>query len=295
MADRKQERQLLGYLLAALDESERVRIERQLARNPALREKLTQAEESLEVLRSVPRAFRPPEGLAARTCRRVFAYAEALAGQAEGARTVSPAPRQRARAMSPAAVPPSSTATWGWSDLVVAVAVFLAVTCSIFPALQRSRMIARTVACQDNLRQIGLTQAQYHDLHDDGAGSAPAGREVAMAGLPLAFFLNQGGMRGFAAARPARPAPQCAAPLSLPAAPRPLFGHQGFSGSVRGQNLLFLDGRAVFMTMGPAVDPSDDGLDHGDPWTPAWPDRTDAPANGPNDFAPIVLIGRPLP
>ena len=81
MADRKQERQLLGYLLGALEDSERDRIERQLAGDAALREKLARADESLEPLRTVPRTFRPPAGLAARTCRRVFAYAEALAGR----------------------------------------------------------------------------------------------------------------------------------------------------------------------------------------------------------------------
>ena len=295
MADRKQERQLLGYLLGALEDSERDRIERQLAGDPALREKLARAEEDLEPLRTVPRTCRPPEGLAARTCRRVFAYAEALAGRSEGARTVTPAPRQRARAMSPAAVPPSSTATWGWSDLVVAIGVFLAVSCSIFPALQRSRMNSRLVACQGNLRQIGLTQAQCHDLHSDGVGSGPAGGGVAMAGLPMASFLNQGGNADLLAPRPATPAPPSLAPASFAAGPGPLFGHDGFTGGVRGQNLLFLDGRVVFLAMGPAVDPSNDGLDDGDPLTPAWPNRPGAPAHGSGDFAPIVPVSRPLP
>ena len=86
---------------------------------------------------------------------------------------------------------------------MVAVGVFLAVSCSIFPALQRSRMNSRLVACQGNLRQIGLTQAQCQDLHSDGMGSGPAGGGVAMAGLPMASFLNQGGNADLLAPRPA--------------------------------------------------------------------------------------------
>ena len=121
--------------------------------------------------------------------------------------------------MSPAAVPPSSTATWGWSDLVVAIGVFLAVTCSIFPALQRSRLNSRLVACQGNLRQLGLIQAQYQDLHSDGVGSGLAGGGVAMAGLPMASFLNQGGNADLLAPRPAKPASPSLAPASFAAGP----------------------------------------------------------------------------
>jgi hypothetical protein len=295
MADRKQERQLLGYLLGAIEDSERDRIERQLAGDAAMREKLARCEENLEPLRTVPRTFRPPEGLAARTCRRVFAYAEALAGRSEETRTVTPTPRQRARTMSPAAVPPSSTATWGWSDLVVAIGVFLAVTCSIFPALQRSRLNSRLVACQGNLRQLGSTEAQYQDLHSDGVGSGLAGGGVAMAGLPMASFLNQGGNADLLTPRPDKPAPTSFAPVSFSAGRGTLFGHDGFTGEVRGQNLLFLDGRVVFLAMGPAVDPSSDRLDDGDPLTPAWSSRPGDSANGPGDFAPIVPVSRPLP
>jgi hypothetical protein len=154
-------------------------------------------------------------------------------------------------------------------------------------------MNSRLVACQGNLRQIGLTQAQCHDLHSDGVGSGPAGGGVAMAGLPMASFLNQGGNADLVAPRPATPASP--APASFAAGPGPLFGHDGFTGDVRGQNLLFLDGRVVFLAMGPAVDPSNDGLDDGDPLTPAWPNRPGAPANGSGDFAPIVPVSRPLP
>ena len=98
---------------------------------------------------------------------------------------------------------------------MVAIGVFLAVSCSIFPALQRSRMNSRLVACQGNLRQIGLTQAQYHDLHGDGTESGPAGGGSAMAGLPLASWLNPAGDAGLLAPRPVSPASPPLSPTSL--------------------------------------------------------------------------------
>ena len=208
MADRKRQRELLGYLLGALDESERDAINRQLAADPTLRRMLATTEASLDVLSSVPRVYRPPAGLAARTCRRVFAYSEALANAAsKGSRWARPA-RQRARVMSPAATPPSSVSAWRWSDLITAAAVFLVVSCSVFPALLHNRMNTRLVACQDNLRQIGMSQAQFHELHGPHLASSVAGqpiRDRRLAGARLHGSGSQGRPRDLVAHRLCEP------------------------------------------------------------------------------------------
>jgi len=93
--------------------------------------------------------------------------------------------------MSPAAVPPTSTATWGWSDLLVAVGVFLAISGLIFPAIQSSRMNMRLVACQNNLRQIGVARAQFQQPQPvafDGVTAAASGMA-----LPVSYasFLRE--------------------------------------------------------------------------------------------------------
>ncbi len=265
MSDRKQQRQLLGYLLGALDDCERERIDGRLARDPDLEAELARVEESLEPLRAVRQAHRPAPGLAARTCRMVFAYSEALTGRmAQGLATRRPA-RQRARTMSPAAVPPSSTATWGWSDLVVAVSVFLAIAGLIFPAIQSSRTNLRLAACQNNLRQIGLTQAQFQQAH-----AVPA----MTAGVPYASLLREGILTDLTPPRTTKtPKPVLrTAPPSLVGLGRGMpSAHQGFSQAVRGQNLLFLDGRVTFLAMGPIVDPAVDQSSPDDPFAPSSP------------------------
>jgi len=295
MSDRKQQRQLLGYLLGALDDAERERIHQRLASDPGLGAELARVEESLEPLRAVPRAHQPPPGLAARTCRTVFAYSEALTGRMREARAVRRPARERARAMSPAAVPPTSTASWGWSDLVVAVGVFLAVASVIFPAIQHSRMNMRLVSCQNNLRQIGVTQAQFRQSWPEPVAGPVPGAPVATRGVPLASLFRD------AASADAKPA--SAQPGDRPSPALPLrFGcggvapHQGFSHTVHGQNLLFLDGHVTFLAMGPVIDPrADDSFPGDDPMTAPWPpDRGGRPL-GASDVAPLVLVNGPQP
>jgi hypothetical protein len=314
MADRKQERQLLGYVLGALDDCENDRIDRRLAADPELRKKLVRAETSLEPLRRVVPVHRPPPGLAARTCRMVFAYSEALAVRAIAAASTRP-PRQRARAMSPAAVPPSSTATWGWSDLLVAAGVFLVVSCSIFPAIQRGRMNTRLNLCQDNLRQVGLSQAQFREFHRDALGGfhgdtlsrfhggASGGAVASTMAVPLASLLSRGGIQDF------RTQPATLTPTSYTAEPSPQFssaaasgaslGHQGFTQAVQGQNLLFSDGRVMFMAMGPVFQPAGDAFAGDNPRdnapVAAWPAGSDFPVSGPSGLVPIAPIGCPRP
>jgi hypothetical protein len=82
---------------------------------------------------------------------------------------------------------------------------------------------------------------------------------------------------------------------SFAAGAGPYWGHQGFSQSVLGQNLLFLDGRVVFMSMGPVVDPLGEEAGNEGPLATAWPAWRDISASDPGDLAPIVLVGRPTP
>jgi len=298
MSNRKQQRQLLGYLLGALNDAERERIDERLASDPGLGAELARAEESLDPLRAAPRVHRPPAGLAERTCRMVFAYSEALTSRMLEARAVRRPARERARAMSPAAVPPSSTTTWGWSDLVVAVGVFLAVASVIFPAIQRSRMNMRLVSCQNNLRQIGVTQAEFQQAWPEPVAGATPGAQVVARGLPLARLFREGASADLTSppATPAKPEDRTSAAASVRFACGALSPHQGFTQTVRGQNLLFLDGHVTFFATGPALDPLADDPTWGDgPATASWPLGRGDRAVGASEVAPLVLVGRPQP
>lgn len=292
MADRTHE-QLLGYLLDALEDTERTALELRLAREPALRQLLVQTKEGLEPLQSARQVYRPPQGLAERTCRMVFAYAEALATRPLGTQPVRGPMRPRSRAMSPAAAPPSSAASWGWGDLLVAVGVFLAVACLIFPAIHLSRMNTRLVGCQHNLRELGLRQAQFRQVFADALEGTDVGGRTGMTELPYSSLLRSGVLSDLNPPRPAsqtRP-PERIASRGSPGLIQPFWSaHQGFSHTVIGTNLLFLDGHVSFLAVRPAWEPAGDLSQPGISAPPRWPPTSPDPTNQA-PIPPVVLIG----
>jgi len=292
MSDRKQQRQLLGYLLGALDDPERERVEHRRVRDPGLAIELARGDESLEPLRRVQRVYRPPEGLAARTCRMVFAYSEALTARMADAGAVRRQPRPRARAMSPAAVPPVSTVAWGWSDLVVAVVVFLAVASMIFPAIQRSRMNMRLASCQNTLGQIGIAHAQIEQAWPEPVAGVTPGIRVAAQGLPAATLFRDGSLADAAMGAENRPSPTSLVRLGRGRSSL----HQGLDQQVQGRNLLFLDGHVTFLAMGPVTGPGTGEFAPGDDPAPAsWPPESEGQPAIARGLSPLVLVSCPLP
>lgn len=173
MSDRVQ-RQLLGYLLGALEEPEQRQIADQLEKDPALRRKLARLQRSLQPLEESRREYAPPPGLADRTCRFV-------AQVAEHERRRRPA--SEVMAMSPAPAPPVAAARWNWADLAVAVSIAAAASLLLFPAISKSRFNAQVAACQNNLRQIGVALTQYSRLHHDYFPRVPDQGRLAAAGI----------------------------------------------------------------------------------------------------------------
>ena len=57
---------------------------------------------------------------------------------------------------------------WTLTDLVVAAGIFLAAGLLILPAVQTSRVAARQVVCQDNLRSIGQALVSYSVMNEKG-------------------------------------------------------------------------------------------------------------------------------
>jgi hypothetical protein len=228
--------------------------------------------------------------------------------------------------MSPAAVPPSSTAAWGWSDLLVAASVFLAIAGLLFPAIQSSRMNMRLVACQNNLRQLGVTQAQFDETHPGAFPQAAAdpwmtvgvpGRRIANPSYES--LLSDGGSAESVvsvvpawrtersdARRNEVPSTAGLTPFGPPYAgaarttrsPLPFAGpgravppHQGFRQAVGGQNVIFLDGHVVFVALGPIVDSTTDLSSSDTPFAEPWSSAGLVP--GSSYLAPTVLVSRP--
>lgn len=155
MNDRTRE-QLLGYLLDALEENERDQVEQQLEANPDWRTELDTLATTLEPLAESYTEFEPPPGLATRTCAVVEDQLPAPASVAF--------PASMANEVQP-------RGSWAMADVIVVAGICLVAAMLFFPAIEQSRYAARLAACQNNLRQLGMSLIDYSEKA--GAGYFP--------------------------------------------------------------------------------------------------------------------------
>jgi hypothetical protein len=164
---------LIGYLLDALDENERHRVEGQLRDDPAAQRRLEQLRASLEPLASDRDAIEPPEGLWVRTLARVAEYR---------CRTVT-LPSLPAAGRMPAA--PRNW--WRRTDVMVAASILFCIALLIPPGLSYVQYRHNIVACQNNLQNFYTSLKHYSDHHDGAfpnvAVAAP--RDVAGVFIPI--------------------------------------------------------------------------------------------------------------
>lgn len=151
--------ELLGYLLEALDDHDRARVEETLAREPALARDLETLKRGLAPLGADDKHHEPPAKLAQRTCEFVRYRAAIL---------VEPPSRGAGR--------------WRMQDLSVAAGIFVAATLLFLPAFSHSRFNAQLASCQNNLRMIGLALLNYSQRHGEHFPEVPMRNSIAVAG-----------------------------------------------------------------------------------------------------------------
>ncbi len=174
--------QLLGYLLDALDDDERQRVEEQLEADPSLIDELQLLRRSLEPLVDDVEEFDPPAGLAQRACSRVEALRE---------REPVKLPGQDFHATLPGAI--GSRSRVSVADVVVTAGIVLAAVLIFFPAIASSRYASRLKHCQNNLRQLGIALVNYSDKLGGGffPGVASEGNR-AFAGVYAPTLIDTG-------------------------------------------------------------------------------------------------------
>jgi len=174
--------QLLGYLLDALDDDERMEVERRIDADPRWREELRALQDALEPLAEAGEPHEPPEDLAERTCAAVHEF--------RSAERAAPA---RGRFFAGMTDSQATHSHWSVADTIVTAGILLVATMLFFPAIANSRYSARLAHCQNNLRQLGMALASYSDKA--GAGYFPwvpsAGRR-AFAGIYAPMLLDSG-------------------------------------------------------------------------------------------------------
>ncbi|TWU05662.1 hypothetical protein [Stieleria varia] len=168
---------LLGYLLGALEPDEMRRVAQWVRENPAAQQQLREIEQMLRPLDELDADIEPPsheaeEDLIARTMASlpplppVHEPLEALQEIDEAALTDDQHHSSRTFELNSRLTPVGMTEgrkshRVGWMDWVggsVAVAILLGL---LVPSLAEGRFEARKIACQDNLREFGTALIQY--------------------------------------------------------------------------------------------------------------------------------------
>jgi len=203
MSDPLQE-QLLGHLLGALDPAEEEQVAARLRTDPEVRRESARVGAWLEPLEPGRCVFEPPAGLAERTCRAVALQVESRAaddadhasGPTFGRYPARAGPTKRGcpgrRPMSPAAAPPDAAGRFRWVDLAAVAGFFAAASLLLMPAIQSSRFNAQLIACQDNLRQVGVGMIQYSQHHHGYFPYIPPRGRLAVAGIYAPILFRDG-------------------------------------------------------------------------------------------------------
>jgi hypothetical protein len=167
--------QLLGYLLGALEEDEQLLVERQLEHDARLRRELAVLSRGLAPLDAAWRDYSPPPDLAVRTCRFVRSQRDCP--------TTSSRPKPRVAAMRPECRAGGPSGSWRFQDMLTVAGMVLAASILILPALYGSRVQARLLTCQNNLRELGVALMGYSERNNGFFPRVPTRGKLAAASV----------------------------------------------------------------------------------------------------------------
>jgi hypothetical protein len=158
--------QLIGYLLGADEPSERALVKEHLECDESLRRDLETLRQGLEPLAADQAPYTAPPGLADRCCEYVFSRTE-----------IMPA------ALSTQGNTMRVSRRWSWTELSVAGAIAAAVAVFLLPKVYQSQIQSQILACQNNLKNIGLATASYSDKNGGYYPVAQPGDRITAAGM----------------------------------------------------------------------------------------------------------------
>lgn len=200
---------LLGYLLGALDAREQEQVQQLIDQQPRLEEKLLAIKATLAPLEQLDEPQGPPPGLARRCCQFVamtsremarseaneFAAAElAVPTLATNSPRLTPLQPKTRKVTATFADEPAARFGSGWSlmDLVFACTAAMLVGAILVPALSAARFNGRLTACQNNLRSVYNSLAQYAENHEGHFPQIPESGPLSTAGFVGPLLKSEG-------------------------------------------------------------------------------------------------------
>jgi hypothetical protein len=167
--------QLIGYLLGADDPAERALVKEHLERDESLRRDLEILRRGLEPLAADQAPYDAPTGLADRCCEYVFSRTEVMP----------------AALSSPVNTTTRISRRWSWAELAVGGAIAAAVAVLLLPKVYQSQIQSQVLACQNNLKDIGLAAASYSDKNGGYYPVSKPGDRITAAGMWAPMLVGQ--------------------------------------------------------------------------------------------------------
>lgn len=201
--------ELVGYLLEALDDGERRRVDAALCdpqTGPALQRDLGVLRRALSPLAEDVDDERPPPGLARRTLRhveshpRVASHDHPEAGRhAESYREPTtaarrPAPPPQPRIFSPESTPRKVRSPRVWIDRAILAATAIAASVLVVPLVLDGIGQSRALRTERNLQQIGNALVGYADQHRQ-LPTPPGSGSLSRAGLYAPTLVSEHRLR----------------------------------------------------------------------------------------------------
>ena len=210
---------LLGYVLGALDATEERDIQQKIEQDPALQEEVRKLKASLVPLDFLDAPSGLRTGLARRTCEWVAGttknpdftestnYVDHLATLADDQAVNETAAAQSTDnvdfdnsnvddqkvTLSPSRFELLHPQTWSMTDAIAGIAIVAVLSGILFPTLSWQRFNSRKLACQDNLRNVGMALMQYSDNHGGQFVAIPSAGKLSASGL-FAPMLKDAGL-----------------------------------------------------------------------------------------------------
>ncbi len=176
---------LLGYMLGALDPQEHEDIDQRIEQRPELKEELQDLKDQIAPLDDLSPPGLPPAGLARRTCE----YIATLP-----ARPVTeeiPVEKANRHWFSPRREPRESGRR-SIMDFVIVASVLMLLAAIVLPAINHSRFESRKLACQENLREVGFGLLEYANQSGGQHIEIPKAGNLSVAGYYAPKLIDAG-------------------------------------------------------------------------------------------------------
>ncbi len=178
-------------MLGALDTGHHQQLEKRLEEDHELKEQLLDLRQRIAPLEQLTPPGLPPAGLARRTCEFVASHPRRESRWQRPA-TTALASQPRRRWFSANSLEPGARRRNSVMDFVIVVVVIMLLAAVALPALNNSRFQSQRLACQNNLRTVGMGLLEYSENSGGRYVQMPPTGNLSFAGVYAPELMERG-------------------------------------------------------------------------------------------------------